>query len=167
MRRLVIAVVGPSDISEGDSLFEHAVVVGRAVAQHGAILSCGGLGGVMAAAARGARQFSSQADVVGFLPGSDANEADENVSIPIPTEMGEMRNWLVVRSAHGVISIGGSWGTLSEVALAVRHGLPVVSINGWAVSTYDGISPPGVHEESNPANAVSLLCALVARSAAE
>lgn len=98
--------------------------VGRGVAGAGAVLICGGLGGVMEAAARGATEAGGV--VLGVLPGRDARNANRFISIPLPTGMGEGRNVLVVRFAEALIAIGGEWGTLSEVALARKMDLPVV-----------------------------------------
>jgi uncharacterized protein (TIGR00725 family) len=86
---------------------------------------------VMAAAARGARAAGGTA--VGLLPGSDAADADEAMHVVVPTGLGELRNVLVVRASELLVSVGGSWGTLSEVALARRLGKPVVSLHGWRV----------------------------------
>lgn len=98
--------------------------VGERLATAGAVLVCGGLGGVMEAAARGAR--SKGGLTVGILPGTNAADANDGIVLPLPTGMGEMRNALVVRFAQAVIAIGGEWGTLSEIALAKRTGVPVI-----------------------------------------
>jgi len=119
---VVIAVCGSGQ--EIATLNAAAEQVGRAVAEAGAVLVCGGLGGVMAAAARGARRAGGF--TVGVLPGRDRAAANAWISLSLPTGMGEGRNVLVVRFAHAVIAIGGEWGTLSEVALASKIGVPVV-----------------------------------------
>ncbi|MCI0432189.1 MAG: TIGR00725 family protein [Gemmatimonadetes bacterium] len=98
--------------------------VGRDIAAAGAVLVCGGLGGVMEAAARGARQAGGL--TIGVLPGTDSSEANSWITLPLPTGMGEARNVLVVRFADAVIAVGGEWGTLSEIAFAARIGTPVV-----------------------------------------
>jgi len=98
--------------------------VGAAIARAHAVLICGGLGGVMEAAARGAS--SAGGLTVGVLPGTSADEANPWIAVPLPTGMGEARNALVVRFANAIIAIDGEWGTLSEVALACRMGIPVV-----------------------------------------
>ena len=103
--------------------------VGRLVAEAGGIVVCGGLGGVMEAACRGAR--SADGVAIGLLPGADRRSANPFVTIAIPTGMGELRNGLVVRSADAVIAIGGEWGTLSEIALAIKAGTPVVGVDTW------------------------------------
>src|SRR3989441_98388 len=125
MRRLLIGVVGGSSCSSEEA--EWAATVGRLLAEHGAVLLCGGLGGVMEAAARGAQQAGGL--TVGMLPGADPNEANPYIDVPLATGMGEMRNALIVRAAQAVIAIGGGWGTLSEIALAQRIQTPVVGLH--------------------------------------
>jgi uncharacterized protein (TIGR00725 family) len=117
-----IAVCGAgTDAPEVNALAER---VGREIASAGGVLICGGLGGVMEAAARGAA--SAGGLTVGVLPGTSARDANRWITLPLPTGMGEGRNVLVVRFADAVIAIGGEWGTLSEVALARKIGIPVV-----------------------------------------
>jgi uncharacterized protein (TIGR00725 family) len=127
----VVAVVGPGDCAD-ESLLADAESVGAGLARAGAVVVTGGLGGVMAAASRGARQAGGR--VVGLLPGTDAGEANEWVEVAVPTGLGQGRNLLVVRAAAVVVAVGGSWGTLAEVALARRLGIPVVSLHGWTVT---------------------------------
>ena len=111
----------------GAELTDAAQRVGHGLARAGAVLICGGLGGVMEAAARGAE--AAGGIVLGILPGRDARNANRHVGIPLPTGMGEGRNVLVVRFAEALIAIGGEWGTLSEVALARTIDLPVVLLH--------------------------------------
>lgn len=126
----MIAVCGPGEAaSEGECAW--AEEVGGLLAEAGAILVCGGLGGVMEAACRGAR--SRLGLTIGLLPGERRDDANGWVSIPIPTGMGEGRNLMVVRSAEAVIAIGSGWGTLSEVALAMKMGVPVISLGSFAL----------------------------------
>jgi uncharacterized protein (TIGR00725 family) len=134
-RRFAVAVVGPNDAD--DALREIAYAVGQLLAQRGAVVVTGGLGGVMAAASQGAR--SAGGLVVGLLPGLEAADANEFVDVAIPTGLGELRNGLLVRSVDGVIAVGGSWGTLSEIALAMRAGTPVVCLHGWEINDQDGV----------------------------
>lgn len=129
--RTAVAVVGPGTTTDPD-LLAAAEEVGRGLAEAGLVVVTGGLGGVMAAAARGARSAGGR--TIGLLPGDDAAAADHAVDVAIPTGLGELRNALVVRSAAVVVAVGGSWGTLSEVALARRSGRPVVSLHGWRVA---------------------------------
>ena len=108
------------------SLVETATTAGRLLAERGWLVLTGGLGGVMAAAAAGVDEAGGTA--VAILPGVDRADASPGHAIVLPTGMGEMRNALLVRSADAVLAIGGSWGALSEVALAARTGVPVVTI---------------------------------------
>lgn len=116
-----IAVVGGASASEDDLATAHRL--GAALAGVGAVVICGGRGGVMEAAARGAAEAGGLA--VGILPGSDPSEANRWIALPLTTGVGEMRNALVVRAAEAVVAVAGSWGTLSEIALARTMGLEV------------------------------------------
>jgi uncharacterized protein (TIGR00725 family) len=119
---LRIAVCGAGVASDAEQRL--AEDVGRILARRGAVLLCGGLGGVMEAACRGAAAEGGL--TVGVLPGRDGRAANPYVALPLPTGMGEMRNALLVRFADAVIAIGGEWGTLSEVALAMKMSIPAV-----------------------------------------
>lgn len=119
-----ISLIGAGRASAREE--EVARRVGREVAERGAILVCGGLGGVMAAAAEGCREGGGT--TVGILPGTEPEEADAGIEIPVATGLGEARNLLVVRAGEAVITVGGSWGTLSEIALARKVGRPVVTL---------------------------------------
>ena len=101
------------------------------MAESGAVLVCGGRGGVMEAACRGAKAAGGL--TIGILPGVDRGGANAFVDVPIVTGMGEARNAIVARTAQAVIAIGGSYGTLSEIAFALRFGVPVVGLGTWAV----------------------------------
>jgi uncharacterized protein (TIGR00725 family) len=125
-----VAVVGPGDEATREET-EMARQIGRLLAERDAILVCGGLGGVMAAACQGA--FERGGLTVGLLPGSDRASGNPFLTVAVPTGIGELRNGLVVRAADAVIAVGVSWGTLSEVALAMRTGKPMVVIAGWSV----------------------------------
>lgn len=120
----IVAVIGGSACSTGEARL--AEEVGRRLAEQGAVVLCGGLGGVMEAVARGVRAAGGLA--IGILPGSDPREANPWIDVPLATGMGEMRNALIVRAAGALIAIGGGHGTLSEVALALRIGTPVVGL---------------------------------------
>jgi len=109
-----------------------AEAVGRVLAEAGAILVCGGRGGVMAAACRGARAAGGL--TIGVLPGNSAAEANPYVDIPIVTGMGEARNVIIVRTAQAVIAVGGEFGTLSEIAFALKLGRTVVGLGTWELS---------------------------------
>jgi uncharacterized protein (TIGR00725 family) len=106
--------------------------VGRLVADAGAVLVCGGLGGVMDAAARGCEAGGGLS--IGILPGEHRDPASPHLSVSIPTGLGEARNALVVRAADAVIAVGGEFGTLSEIALALKAGTPVVGLHTWELA---------------------------------
>jgi uncharacterized protein (TIGR00725 family) len=110
--------------------------VGAAIARAGAVLVCGGLGGVMAAAARGAAEADGV--VVGLLPGFRRGDANRWVTIPIVTGMDQARNVVLVRSCDAVVAIGGMYGTLSEIALALKLDVPVVGLRTWRLRQPEG-----------------------------
>ncbi|MDI6891695.1 MAG: TIGR00725 family protein [Actinomycetota bacterium] len=112
--------------------FDIAYEVGKLVAQRGAILVCGGLGGVMEAACKGAK--SKAGLTLGILPSEDRKQANPYVDVAVPTDLGEARNALVVRAADVLIAVGGEFGTLSEIALALKIGKPVVGIGTWELA---------------------------------
>jgi uncharacterized protein (TIGR00725 family) len=132
-----VAVIGPSEASVEEA--RDAETVGRLLAEAGAVLVCGGLGGVMEAASRGAARAGGT--VVGVLPGSRRSDANPHVTVAITTGMGEMRNALIVRAVDAVVAVGGAYGTLSEIAVALRTGVPVVGIGTWDLE--DVIDAPG------------------------
>jgi uncharacterized protein (TIGR00725 family) len=129
MRAPYVAVIGPGDADA--ATLAAAEAVGRGLGDAGATLVCGGLGGVMEAACRGAREAGAL--TIGLLPGSDRAAANRWVSVAIPTGLGELRNGLVVRSADVVIAVGQGFGTLSEIALALKLGRPVVGLGTWDI----------------------------------
>jgi uncharacterized protein (TIGR00725 family) len=133
-----VAVVGPGDASPAE--LESAEPIGRGIAQGGDVLVCGGLGGVMAAACRGA--VSAGGMTVGILPGSDRSAGNEWLTVAIPTGLGELRNGLVVRAADAVIAVGGAYGTLSEVALALKTGVPVIGLRTWEIEGIEVVESP-------------------------
>lgn len=133
-----VAVCGPRDCTEQDAA--NAYEVGRLLAQAGATVLNGGGTGVMAAVSAGAR--SADGLVIGVRPGSTKDDANPDLSAVLVTNMGEARNAILVWSADAVIVIGGSWGTLSELALAKRRGVPVVSLGGWKLLDLDGRPVP-------------------------
>ena len=118
-----------------------AYELGRALAERGAVVITGGLGGVMAAAARGCRHGGGMS--VGLLPGREPEDGNDWTDLPLATGMGEGRNVLVVRAAEAVVAVGGEWGTLSEIALARKIGRPVIllgepPVSGMALPSADG-----------------------------
>ena len=128
-RGLYVAVVGSGTV-DGD-LYERAREVGRLVAERGGIVVCGGLGGVMEAAARGATEAGGTA--IGILPDEDRGRANAYLSFSVATGVGHARNLAVVCSGDVVVAVGGEYGTLSEVGLALKVGRPVVSLGSWDV----------------------------------
>jgi len=127
---MIIAVIGNSSCSPKEAKL--AETVGELLAQQGVTIICGGLGGVMEAVCRGAK--SKGGLTVGILPGQDPSTANPWVDIPVVTCIGEARNIAVVKSAQAVIAIGGSYGTLSEIAYALKSGIPVIGLNTWSLS---------------------------------
>jgi uncharacterized protein (TIGR00725 family) len=128
--RLYVAVCGGEDAGQED--LAAAETVGRLLARASATLVCGGGAGVMEAAARGA---SAEGGVsVGVLPGPNRTAANRHLTVSLPTAMGEMRNVLVVRAADALIAIAGEFGTLSEIAFAVKTGVPVVGLRTWELA---------------------------------
>ena len=147
-----VAVVGAGVAAEAEE--RAAQAVGRLLAEAGVVVVCGGLEGVMAAACRGAKEAGGT--TIGILPGEDRAEANRWVDVAIPTGMGEARNAIVVRAADAVISIGGEFGTLSEIALALKLGRPVVGVATWTVER-EGLGPDPILRAATPEDAVRLV----------
>lgn len=127
--RRQIAVVGDSRPDRKTARL--AEEVGSTIAHSGAILVCGGLGGVMEAAARGARKAGGF--TLGILPGSSREEANRYVDCAVATGLGDLRNFLIVRTADAVIGLAGRYGTLSEIAMALTLGKPVIGLGTWEI----------------------------------
>ena len=138
-----VAVVGPGDA--GPEQLAVAEQVGGELARRGAVLVSGGLGGAMEAACRGAREAGGT--TVGILPGFDRAAANDFVDVALPTGLGEARNALVVRAADALIAVGGGFGTLSEIALALKAGKRVIGLDTWELPA-EGIEPAGSAEEA-------------------
>jgi uncharacterized protein (TIGR00725 family) len=151
----LVAVIGDGVCDAATAAM--AEEVGRRLAEAGATIICGGLGGVMEAACRGAKAAGGQ--TVGILPGDRADDANPFVDIAIVTGMGEARNLLVVKSAKAVVAVGGRYGTLSEIAFALKLGKPVVGIRTWQLATAAG-PDTGVVPVDSAAEAVALALAL-------
>ncbi len=161
-RRLTIAVVGAGRC-DGE-LERLARQVGAEVARRGAVLVTGGRSGVMAAASAGAR--AAGGTVVGVLPGAAAaaSPPNEDVEIALFTGLGQARNVVVVLSAAAVVAVGGGWGTLSEIALALKHGVPVVTLAGRPPQRPDGAAEPLLEPAGDPAGAVAQAIAAARRT---
>lgn len=142
--RIVIAVVGAGS-AEADTI-NTAEAVGRAIAERGAMLVCGGLGGVMEAAAKGAK--SAGGTTIGILPQPYRHDANPYIDVPIATGFGEGRNVFIIRTADVVIAVGGEYGTLSEIALALKSGKAVIGLGTWDIK--------GILKADSPEHAVDL-----------
>jgi len=129
--KTIIGVIGVSLAS--DEELSTAVQIGIEIAKRDGVLLCGGEGGVMEAACRGAK--SKDGLTIGIIPGFSRHEANRYIDIPIVTGMSHARNIIVVRSSDAIIAIGGSYGTLSEIAIALKLGIPIIGIKTWDVSS--------------------------------
>jgi uncharacterized protein (TIGR00725 family) len=127
---MIIGVIGDSSCPPEEAKLAESV--GELLAQRGATIVCGGLGGVMEAVCRGAK--SKGGLTVGILPGQDSSMANSWVDIPVVTGIGEARNVVVAKSAQAIIAIGGNYGTLSEIAYALKSSIPVIGLNTWSLS---------------------------------
>jgi hypothetical protein len=143
--KILIGVIGAGDCSE--DVYKIAEKVGEEVARAGAVLVCGGLGGVMEAASKGAKRQGGL--TIGILPGIDKEQSNPYIDFPIVTGLGEGRNLLVVRNSDSVIALPGKFGTLSEIGFSLALEKPVVGLSTWNVS--DRIIPA-----KNPKEAVEI-----------
>jgi uncharacterized protein (TIGR00725 family) len=148
-----IAVVGAGDATDAEAAA--AEEIGRGLASAGAVVVCGGLDGVMAAACRGAK--AAGGTTVGILPGADRAAANAWVDVAIPTGLGEARNALVVRAADALVAVGGEYGTLSEIALALKAGKPVIGLDTWNLARE---RDPVVHADDSESAVTLVLAAL-------
>lgn len=156
----MIAVIGAGSCSEDIAAL--AERVGAELARRSAMLVCGGLGGVMEAACRGAQLAGGT--TIGILPGASPTAANPYVTVPIATGLGEARNVIVVGSAQAVIAIAGEYGTLSEVGHALKMGKPVVGLQTWQLSRHGQIDW-GIRDVSSPEQAVELALRLAGAAA--
>ena len=154
----VVAVVGAGVADEDDRAAAHRI--GHALAAAGATIVCGGLGGVMEAACAGAVEAGET--TVGLLPGSARGDANPHVQVAIPTGLGEARNTLVVRAADVVVAVGGEYGTLSEIAFALKVGVPVVGLGTWQLVRRDEVDE-GIVVATDADDAVARVLALLGR----
>ena len=155
--RPYVAVAGTGDADAAAARL--AEEVGRGLGEAGAVLVCGGLGGVMEAACRGARDAGGT--TIGLLPGADRAAANAHVEIAVATGLGELRNGLIVRACDALIAIGGGWGTLSEIALALKFGRPVVGLDTWEPG-HAGATREEIVRAADPAGAVARALELAA-----
>ncbi|MEM9973541.1 MAG: TIGR00725 family protein [Pseudomonadota bacterium] len=154
LRGVVVGLIGPRDATPAQ--ISAAEQIGYSLGQYGITLICGGKSGVMEAASRGCRNAGGM--IIGILPGSTASEANDFVSVPLPTGLGEARNMIIAKAARVLVAIGGSYGTLSEVAYGLHFSKPVIGLEGAA--KIDGVN----HVESAGAAVRAVLDALVLAS---
>jgi len=141
---MLIGVIGESSPSpEGKKL---AFEVGVEIAKTKAILICGGLGGVMEEACKGAKSYGGM--TIGILPGTDKTSANPYVDIPIVTGLGEARNIIIVRSSQAVIAIEGSYGTLSEIAFCLKLNVPLIGLHTWKLERQNHETPPLIYAQT-------------------
>ena len=150
-RPVLISVIGENDPPAEVAALAEAV--GAEIAAAGAVLVCGGLGGVMAAACRGA--YSRGGITIGLLPGARREDANPHVTYAIPTGLGHARNILVARAAQAIIAVGGKFGTLSEIAFAKIEGIPIIGLQTWELKR-EGMREDPIQRASNPKEAVSM-----------
>lgn len=146
-----VSVCGPRDATDDE--LANARQIGRRLAERGAAVVCGGYSGVMAAVSEGAA--SAGGLVVGILSGRDRAGADENLTLAIPTGLSDARNAVIALAGDAIIVVGGSWGTLSELALAMREGKTVVQLGGWRLTDQNGYPIDGIIYVRTPEEAIA------------
>jgi uncharacterized protein (TIGR00725 family) len=151
-----VAIIGSGEADAVEVAI--AARVGELLADAGAVVVSGGLGGVMAASCEAA--FRRGGTTVGLLPGNDRTAGNAFLTVALPTGLGELRNGLVVGVADAVIAIGGGWGTLNEIALAMRVGKPLVAIESWDVESPHQSVPP-ITVAGSPEDAVRLVLSMI------
>jgi uncharacterized protein (TIGR00725 family) len=153
-----VAVIGAAEA--GPDAVADAEAVGRELARARAILVCGGRGGVMEAASRGAAEAGGV--TLGLLPEGDRSRANPFLTVSVPTGMGELRNGLVARAGDAVIAVGGEFGTLSEIGFALKLGRPVVGLGTWELAR-GGEAVDAIEAATGPEDAVARALALARR----
>ena len=149
-RRLQIGVIGGREVAP--EILNAAEEVGRQIGRRGAVLICGGMGGVMEAACRGAKE--AEGTTVGILPVLSADDGNPHLDVVIPTGMGLARNAIIINSCDGVIAVGGKYGTLSEMAFALQKGVPLVSLESWDFDK-------SMHSVKSPQEAIECLFRMI------
>jgi uncharacterized protein (TIGR00725 family) len=158
MAKKMIGIFGAGNVSNADNDWQVALSIGRMLAQRGFVVLTGGLGGVMEAASRGAREAGGT--TVGILPGSrTSTPANSYVDIAVYTGMGEARNVINVKSCDAAIAIGGEYGTLSEIALALKGQCPLVLLDSWHIAPHGRKKQPEWRLAGSPEEAVSMAIA--------
>jgi uncharacterized protein (TIGR00725 family) len=158
LQRPVVAVIGPGECDAETARL--AFDVGHGLASAGAVVVCGGLGGCMEAAARGARQAGGLA--IGLLPDADARRASPALGLALPTGLGEARNVVVVASARAVVAVAGGAGTLSEIGFALKLGRAVIGLGTWQIHDARGAAA-AIRPARDAAHAVALALEAVGR----
>jgi len=162
MTKKIIGVFGPGNVTETDDEWQAAASVGQQLARRGCVVLTGGLGGIMTAASKGAKGAGGL--TVGILPGTrKSSPANSYVDIPVYTGMGEARNVINVKSCDAAIAIGGEYGTLSEIALALKAGCPIVLLNSWSLTPYGGRDLPNPLLAASPEEAVAVALTAAAK----
>ena len=159
MARKMIGIFGAGNVSDADNDWQVALSIGRMLAQRGFIVLTGGLGGVMEAASKGAREAGGT--TVGILPGTRmTTPANSYVDIAVYTGMGEARNVINVKSCDSAVAIGGEYGTLSEIALALKGQCPLILFDSWHITPHGRKKQPDWWLAGSPEEAVSMAIAL-------
>ena len=156
---IIIGVIGGSEVSP--QVYQIAQEVGREIARHKAGLVCGGMGGVMEAACKGAIEEGGL--TIGILPGDNREQANPYVQIRIATGIGYARNVAVVRSAQAIVAVDGSYGTLTEIGYALQADIPVIGLNTWSLAI-DGEADSKIIIANNPKEAVDKALELIKNS---
>ncbi|UCD66131.1 MAG: TIGR00725 family protein [Deltaproteobacteria bacterium] len=160
MTKNIIGVFGPGNVSSADKEWQAALSVGQQLAHRGYVVLTGGLGGIMTAACKGAKEAGGL--TVGILPGTrKSSPANRYVDIPIYTGMGEARNAINVKSCRAAIAIGGEYGTLSEIALALKGDCPIILLDSWSIKPHDGTENHDLLIAGTPDEAVNMAVAAV------
>ena len=158
MTKKIIGVFGAGNVTDADEAWQAALSVGQQLAQRGYVVLTGGLGGIMTAASKGAKEAGGI--TVGVLPGTrKTGPANAYVDIPIYSGMGEARNAINVKSCRAAIAIGGEYGTLSEIALALKGGCPTILLNSWSIKPHGGRKQPDLLIAGTPEEAVGMAMA--------
>jgi uncharacterized protein (TIGR00725 family) len=155
---MIIGVIGDSSCPPEEAKLAESV--GELLAQRGATIVCGGLGGVMEAVCRGAK--SKGGLTIGILPGKNSSTANPWIDIPVVTGLGEARNVVVAKSAQAIIAIGGNYGTLSEIAYSLKSSIPVIGLNTWSLSR-NGQEDDSIIQVQSATEAVDKAISLVKR----
>ena len=157
---MIIGVIGGNNCST--TVGKLAEEIGCGIATAGAILICGGLGGVMKYACKGAK--SKGGTTIGILPGSDKDDANEYVDIPIVTNLSIARNVIIVYTADVLIAVDGGYGTLSEIAFALNLQKPVIALQTWALEYAGKVDDELFFRVDEPKSAVKLALKLISKS---